>query len=99
MQIHSICITEFCLFTRFVICFIFNDTHREELFYSIHYKNGCVAASDLFHMLTQSIKLYTFHYHIIKSTVVLKKFLKQTVKPDHCSVQQVLLQNLSWFLS
>ena len=25
-----------------------NDTHREKLFYSVQYKNGCLAASDLF---------------------------------------------------
>ena len=40
-------------------------THRENnVFYSIHYKNGCLAASDLFHMFTQSNKFYTFYYHI-----------------------------------
>ena len=34
-----------------------NDTHRERLvFYSIQYRNGWLAASDLFHMFTQSIK-------------------------------------------
>ena len=33
-----------------------NYTHREKLFYSIQYKNGCLAASELFHMFTQSIK-------------------------------------------
>ena len=46
--------------------FKFKDTHREKLFYSIRYKNGCLAASDLFHMFTQSIKgatkLYFAHY-------------------------------------
>ena len=35
---------------------------------SIQYKNGCLAASDLFHMFIQSLKFYTFHYHILKST-------------------------------
>ena len=40
-----------------------NDTHREGLvFHSIQYRNGWLAASDLFEMFTQSIKLYTFHY-------------------------------------
>ena len=35
----------------------FNDTHRERLvFHSIQYRNGWLAASDLFHMFTQSIK-------------------------------------------
>ena len=32
------------------------------MFYSIQYKNGWLAASDLFDMFTQSIKFYTFHY-------------------------------------
>ena len=32
--------------------------------------NRSFAASDLFHMLTQSIKFYIFHYHILKSTDV-----------------------------
>ena len=46
------------------------DTHhREKLFHSIQYKNGCLHASDLFHMFTQSVKFYTFHY-ILKSTGV-----------------------------
>ena len=34
-----------------------NDTHRERLvFHSIQYRDGWLAASDLFHMFTQSIK-------------------------------------------
>ena len=32
------------------------------MFHSIEYRNGWLAASDLFYMFTQSIKLYTFHY-------------------------------------
>ena len=32
--------------------------------------NRSFAASDLFHMLTQSIKFYKFHYHILKRTDV-----------------------------
>ena len=41
-----------------------NETHREKrlVFYSIQYRNGWLAASDLFHRFTQSIKFYTFHY-------------------------------------
>ena len=36
-------------------------------FYSIQYKNAWLAASDLFHMFTQSIKFcYTFHYHVLR---------------------------------
>ena len=37
-------------------------------FYSNQYKNGCLAASDLFHVFTQSIKFYTFYYHVLEST-------------------------------
>ena len=38
----------------------FNDTHKERLvFHSIQYRNGWLAASDLFDMFTQSIKFYT----------------------------------------
>ena len=41
----------------------FNDTQREKLLYSIQYKNGWLAASDLFHVFTQSVKFfYTFYY-------------------------------------
>ena len=43
-----------------------NDTHREKLFYSIQYKNGWLAASDVFDMFTQSINFYyTFPYQVL----------------------------------
>ena len=42
-------------------------------FCSDQYKNGCLAASDLFHMIKQSIKFYTFYYHVLKSTVNMVK--------------------------
>ena len=32
------------------------------MFHPIQYRDGWLAASDLFDMFTQSIKLYTFHY-------------------------------------
>ena len=32
------------------------------MFHSIQYRNGWLAAPDLFDMFTQSIKFYTFHY-------------------------------------
>ena len=38
------------------------------MFYSFQYKNGCLTASDHFHMFTRSIKFYTFHYYVLKST-------------------------------
>ena len=50
---------------------IINDTHREKLRYSVQYKNGWLAASDLFDVFTQSI----FIIHCItriKSTDVWK---------------------------
>ena len=46
---------------------VFNDTHREKLFNSIQYKNGWLAASELFRMFMQSVKFnYTFHYHVLR---------------------------------
>ena len=51
-----------------------NHTHREKtVFYSIHYKNGCLASSGLFRMFAQSINFYTLHYHILKSADVWKR--------------------------
>ena len=32
-----------------------------------------IAGSNLFHLFTQSIKFYTFHYHILKSTDTRKR--------------------------
>ena len=37
------------------------------VFYSVQYKNGWLAASDLFDMFTQSIKFYyTFYYDVLR---------------------------------
>ena len=48
-----------------LVCF--NDTHREKLcFTQFSIRNGWLAASDLFRIFTQSIKIYTFHYHVLK---------------------------------
>ena len=53
----------------------FDDIHREKLcIYSIQYKNGCLAASDLFHKFTQSIKFYTLRitrigYRCLKNVI------------------------------
>ena len=50
---------------------LINDTRKgKTVFYSIRYMNGCLASSDLFHMFTQSMKFYTFHYHVLNSTDV-----------------------------
>ena len=38
------------------------------MFCSSQYRNGCLAASEFFHMFTQSIKFHTFRYHVLKST-------------------------------
>ena len=41
--------------------------------YSIQYKNGWLAASDLFYMFTQSVKFhYTFHYHVLRVQMLQK---------------------------
>ena len=37
---------------------------------SVQYKYGCLAASDLFHMITQLIKFHTLSYRVLKSTDV-----------------------------
>ena len=49
-------------------CFI--DIHREKLCFALVSKNGCLAASGLFHMFTQSNKFYAFYYDLLKSTDV-----------------------------
>ena len=53
-----------CVVSSFkVFCFLFNDTYSERLvFHSIQYRNDWLAASDLSHMFTQSIKFYTFRF-------------------------------------
>ena len=45
-----------------------NDNHwGKTMFYAVQYKNGWLAASDLFDMFTQPIKFYyTFHYHVLR---------------------------------
>ena len=53
------------------------------MFHSVQYRNGCLAASDLFHMFTQSIKLYTSHYHVLKSTDAGKERLSR-IKEYRC---------------
>ena len=53
-------------------CFL-NDTHREKLcFTQFSIRNGWLAASDLFRIFTQSIKFYTFHYHVLKVQMLKK---------------------------
>ena len=51
-----------------------NDAHRNKLrftqFSTKIYRNRKLAAFDLFHLLTQSFKFYTFHCHILQSTDV-----------------------------
>ena len=58
------------------------------------YKNGCLAASDLFHMFTQSIKFHTFHYPVLKSTDVWKMWL---IKSWRYNTDQIDSQN-EWLL-
>ena len=45
---------------------LFNDTGKNSALFSIQYKNGWLATSDLFYMFTQSIKFYTFYYQILR---------------------------------
>ena len=66
------------------------------MFYSIQYKNDCLAAADIFHLFTQSIKLYTFTFHEYRC---LKNVIHQIEKMNGCFFQEVLRQNLGWFLS
>ena len=54
--------------TKFEITVI--TPQEKTVFFSIQYKNGCLTASDLFHMFTQSTKFYTFHYNVLESTYV-----------------------------
>ena len=62
--------------------YFFNDTHRQGLvFHSIQYRNGCLAASDLSPMFTQSIKFYTFHYQYRCLKNVIHQIEKWMVAP------------------
>ena len=47
-----------------ILWFTFSDTHSA--LFSIQYKNGWLAASELFYMFTQLIKFYTFDYHVLR---------------------------------
>ena len=59
-KLHLRCASEYASELAFEV----NDTHHRErlVFQSFQYWNGWLAASDLFHMFTQAIKFYTFHY-------------------------------------
>ena len=77
-----------------------------KLFYSIQYKNGYLAASDLYHMFTQSSDLFHMFTQVlyiplsrIKENRCLKNVIYQIVKMNGCSFQQALRQTLGWFLS
>ena len=39
------------------------------MFYSILYKNDCLAASDFLHMFIHSIKFYTFYYYVYQGSL------------------------------
>ena len=60
---------------------IVNDTHREKLYFAQFcagiYWNTRLDASDLFDMLTESIKFYVFISHINKKYRYLEKNLDQ----------------------
>ena len=62
-----------------------NDTHRETLcFCSVQYKNGYLAPSDLFHMFKQSVKFYTFYYHVLKDDRYLRIVIHQIDRKNEC---------------
>ena len=64
------------------------------------YNNDWLAASDLFDMFTQSIKFYyTIHYHVLSVQMFGKCDWLNGQKVNGCSFQQVLRQNVGWFLS
>ena len=76
--------------------FFVNDTHSEKLCFTQLVVEEFTEIEvwlvlTFFHMLTQLIKLFTFHCHILKSTDVWKRcFVKQTVKMDGFYFQQIL---------
>ena len=57
----SLCFDEFVLTNNIIHI---NDTQGKNLFSPIRYKNGCLAASGLFQVFTQSIKFCTLYYYI-----------------------------------
>ena len=61
------------------------DTHMEKLFYSIQYKNGCLATSDLFHMFTQSIKFHSLKKRLWHRCfpIIFVKFVKTPFFTEH----------------
>ena len=93
----SVSRAKFCVFFKSSTFSAFSDTHRERLvFYSIQYRNGWLAAPDLFHMFRQSIKFYTFHYQYR----CLKNVIHQIEsKNGWLLLSTSLWQNLRQFLS
>ena len=74
---------------------LINGTHREKLFFT-----QFSTTMDAFLLLTFFMCLHSQLRSIHSITDVLKmRFIKYTVKMNGCSSQQVLRQNLSWFLS
>ena len=58
--------------TRFFISnAFFTILTGKTVLYSVQYKNGWLAASDHFHMFTQSVKFYyTFYYHVLRVLIL-----------------------------
>ena len=52
--------------SQYPVFLITRYSQGKTVFYSVQYKNGCLAASGLFHIFTQSIKFYIFHYHVLR---------------------------------
>ena len=57
-HIHIFCKRWSFIWRCFFSVTILNDSQGKTVFHLIQYKDDCLAASDLFHMFTQSIKFY-----------------------------------------
>ena len=101
IQYEDDCLTASDLFHIFTHIYTFNKVLYISLSNINEYRSTRMTAWLLLtfficlHIFTQSIKFCTFLYQILKSTDVWKiVFIKQTVKMNGCSFQQVLRQNL-----
>ena len=83
--------------------FSFKDSHRENRrftqFSTGIYCNRSLAASDLFHRFTQWIKFHTYHWHILKSPCVWKRWFSKWTENEQLLLSASSRQNMSWFLS
>ena len=78
--------TFFLFNSRIALSACFNDTHKEKLFYSIHYKNGCLAPSYLFYILHNQL---SFIYSIISNGEY--RSLKNVIHEIHSNNERLFL--------